>query len=62
MIEYVLPHEYAHALMFHFKDFTKVNGGHSKKWQQICLSIDGKKCDRFVEDNDILIEKIGAIY
>jgi len=58
MIDYVLPHEYAHALMFHFKNFTKQNGGHTKKWQQICLNIGGLKCDRFVGHNDILMEKL----
>jgi len=58
MIEYVLPHEYAHALMFALGDFTKENGGHSKKWQQICLALEGKKCDRYVKNNDILFGKV----
>ena len=58
MIDYVLPHEYAHALMFYIKDFTKQNGGHTKKWQQICLNIGGLKCDRFVRHDDILMEKL----
>ena len=58
MIDYVLPHEYAHALMFYIKNFTKENGGHTKKWEQICLSIGGLKCDRFVGHNDILMEKL----
>ncbi|MCK5294621.1 MAG: SprT-like domain-containing protein [Arcobacteraceae bacterium] len=58
MIDYVLPHEYAHAIMFYFGDFTKENGGHSKRWQDICLALDGKKCDRYVNHNDILIEKV----
>jgi SprT protein len=62
MIEYVLPHEYAHALMFYTKDFTKENGGHTKKWQEFCYNIGGKKCNRFVDHNDILIEKLGGIY
>jgi hypothetical protein len=58
MIDYVLPHEYAHAMMFYFGNFTKQNGGHTKKWQQICLSLGGKKCDRYVGQNDILLEKV----
>ncbi|MEA3498739.1 MAG: SprT-like domain-containing protein [Campylobacterota bacterium] len=58
MIDYVLPHEYAHALMFYIGDFTKQNGGHTKRWEQICLNIGGLKCDRFVKHNDILIEKL----
>jgi len=62
MIDSVLPHEYAHALMFHFGDFTKINGGHTKRWQEFCLNIGGNKCDRFVGHNDILIEKLGGIY
>jgi len=62
MIEYVLPHEYAHALMFVFKDFTPTNGGHTKKWQKICLSLEGKKCDRFVKHNDVVMGKMNFIY
>jgi len=62
MIDYVLPHEYAHAMMFYFKDFSKENGGHTKRWQTICKNIGGIKCDRFVDHHDILIEKLGGIY
>ncbi|MGB5866936.1 MAG: SprT-like domain-containing protein [Arcobacteraceae bacterium] len=54
----VLAHEYAHAMMFYFGDFTKENSGHSKKWQQICYAIGGTKCERFVDRHDILIDKI----
>lgn len=57
MINDVLPHEYAHAIMFYFRDFTNVNSGHSKRWQNICKKLDGKRCDRFVNRDDILIEK-----
>jgi Zn-dependent peptidase ImmA (M78 family) len=59
MIDTVLPHEYAHALMFLFGDFSQENGGHTKKWEEICSTISGKRCERFVQDNDILVEKIG---
>lgn len=58
MINNVLPHEYAHAMMFYFGDFTRVNGGHTKKWQQICKAIGGIKCDRFVDHDDILFGKL----
>ena len=57
MINYVLPHEYAHALMFYMGNFTNKNGGHTKKWQQICKNIGGLKCERFVGEKDILMEK-----
>ena len=58
MIDYVLPHEYAHALMFAFGEFSQENGGHTHKWQQICLALEGKKCDRYVKHNDILFGKV----
>lgn len=59
MIDSVLPHEYAHAMMFVFGNFTNKNGGHSLKWQEICLNLGGDKCDRFVKHNDIVLNKIG---
>ncbi len=57
MINDVLPHEYAHAIMFIFKDFSKQNSGHTKKWQMICKKLKGLRCSRFVNNKDILIEK-----
>jgi len=62
MIDYVLPHEYAHSLMFVFRDFTKENGGHTLKWQKICLDLEGKKCDRFVKHDDIVLGKLEFLY
>lgn len=57
MIEDVLPHEYAHALMFSIGNFSKQNGGHTKKWQNICKALNGKRCNRFVNHDDIIIGK-----
>lgn len=54
----VLTHEYAHAMMFYFGNFTKINSGHSKEWQQICYNIGGTTCERFVNRHDILIGKV----
>lgn len=57
MLKDVLPHEYAHALMFNFGDFSNINGGHTLAWEKACLNLNGVKCDRFVNHNDIAIEK-----
>lgn len=57
MIDYVIPHEYAHAVMFHLNEFSKEENGHSKKWQTICKNLNGIKCDRFVDNHDIIIGK-----
>ena len=62
MIDDVLLHEYAHALMFVKGDISQENGGHTLKWQKICQNLEGKKCDRFVNNKDIIIGKTGFLY
>ncbi len=57
MINDVLPHEYAHALMFIYGKTTNKNGGHTKEWQNICRALNGLRCDRFVNHDDIIIGK-----
>ena len=57
MIDDVLVHEYAHAIMFEKRNFTDKNSGHTKEWQDICKKLEGLRCDRFVNRKDILIEK-----
>ncbi|XPV67539.1 MAG: SprT-like domain-containing protein [Halarcobacter sp.] len=57
MISDVLPHEYAHAIMFKLKDISNKNGGHTKKWQSICKALNGLRCNRFVNNQDIIINK-----
>lgn len=58
MIDFVLPHEYAHAVMFKLGKFKEENEGHSKQWQQICLTLGGKQCDRYVNHKDVIYGKI----
>jgi predicted SprT family Zn-dependent metalloprotease len=58
MIDDVMPHEYAHAIMFELGNFSDENKGHPKKWQTICKKLNGLRCDRFVNHQDILIEKL----
>lgn len=62
MIDDVLPHEYAHALMFVFKDFTEENGGHTLRWENICKKLNGIRCNRFVDNHDIIIGKTKFLY
>lgn len=57
MINDVLPHEYAHAIMFIHGNISDKNGGHTSKWQMICKELNGLRCDRFVNHNDIVIGK-----
>jgi hypothetical protein len=59
MINSVLPHEYAHIMMFILGDFSRANGGHTQKWQKICTTLTQKECSRFVNHNDIILGKVG---
>ena len=57
MLNDVLPHEYAHGIIFFLeKDFSS-NKGHSKAWQKICMQLEGSKCERFVNRDDIVYGK-----
>ncbi len=57
MIDDVLPHEYAHALIFALGKHLDEKSGHSLQWQNICKSLNGLKCNRFVDYNDVIISK-----
>lgn len=57
MINDVLAHEYAHALMFKLRNFSNKNAGHSIKWQKACIILGGRKCNRFVNYHDIAMSK-----
>jgi len=57
MIDDVLPHEYAHALAFKLKTFSSKKEGHSLLWQNICIKLQGLKCERFVNTKDIVFGK-----
>jgi SprT protein len=57
MIDEVLPHEYAHALMFRLNEFTNELGGHTQKWRDICIFLSNNRCGRYANTQDIVIEK-----
>ncbi len=62
MLNDVMPHEYAHALLFRFGEFSNKNSGHTLKWQKLCIELEGKKCDRFVNSHDIFVNKLKNFY
>lgn len=60
MIDDVLPHEYAHALLFRVqRGYAREGDGHSVEWQEVCLKLGGSRCDRFVNHDDVIREKLG---
>ena len=58
MLESVIPHEYAHALLFYLHKNSNINGGHSKLWKQTCQKLGGKDCRQYVNQKEIIISKM----
>jgi len=58
MIDEVIPHEYAHAMVFMLG--AKISqDGHTKLWQKVCLELGGKQCERYVNGEEIVRQKMG---
>ncbi len=57
MIEEVIPHEYAHALVIALGERSSQDG-HTQLWQDICLELDGKICTRYVDNEEIIAQKM----
>jgi len=58
MIDSVMAHEYAHALMFKLGYLHTKDNGHSKKWQQICTNLGGADCQQYVDHEEIIMSKM----
>ena len=58
MIKEVIPHEYAHAMVFVLG--KNVSGdGHTKIWQEICIQLEGRNCVQYVDNEEIVRSKMG---
>ncbi len=58
MIDEVIPHEYAQAMVFILGAKTSQDG-HTKLWQKICLELGGRQCERYVDGEEIVRRKMG---
>lgn len=58
MIDSVIAHEYAHALMFKLGYFQESDKGHSKTWQDTCTKLGGVDCQQYVDHKEIIMSKI----
>lgn len=57
MIESVIAHEYAHALLF-YQGHTGGGDGHSSLWQETCTNLGGRNCRRYVDAQDVVMQKL----
>jgi len=58
MINSVIAHEYAHALMFQRGFIHENKEGHSKEWQKTCIKLGGADCKQYVNQKEIIMSKI----
>jgi len=61
MINEVIPHEYAHAMVFLLGKKTSKDG-HTPLWQKICLELEGKQCIQYVDNEAIVREKMNSFF
>ena len=58
MVDSVIAHEYAHALMFKRGHLHRNDDGHSKEWQVVCQKLGGDDCQRYVDRQEIIMSKM----
>lgn len=58
MIDEVIAHEYAHAMVFLLGKKVS-DDGHTKLWQKICVELEGRHCERYVDNEEIVRQKMG---
>lgn len=58
MIDSVIAHEYAHALMFRLNHFEKKDSGHSNRWKDACVKLGAKDCQQYVNLHEVVMSKM----
>lgn len=58
MLDSVIAHEYAHALMFKLGHLHTEDAGHSQKWQKVCSKLGGIDCQQYVDQKEIIMSKL----
>ena len=58
MLDSVIAHEYAHALMLKNRMNTSTNDGHSVEWREICTNLGGLNCEKYVDINEVVMGKM----
>ena len=58
IVDSVIAHEYAHALLFKQGYLHTKDDGHSKLWQQTCTKLGGIDCQQYVDQQEIIMSKM----
>ncbi len=58
IINEVIPHEYAHAMLIKKGYLNESKQGHSQKWYSVCKDLGGKECRQYVNHEEIINDKL----
>ena len=58
ILDDVLAHEYAHALLLNRSYVSDANGGHTPLWQRTCKALGDLHCQRYVDRDDVINRKL----
>ncbi len=61
ILDDVLAHEYAHALLLSRGYINDAEGGHTPLWQRTCKALGGLHCERYVDRDDVVSRKLRKI-
>ena len=61
ILDDVLAHEYAHALLLARNYKAKSQDGHDALWQQLCKALGGTVCRRYVDKEELVRQKLQNI-
>jgi predicted SprT family Zn-dependent metalloprotease len=58
MVNNVIAHEYAHALIFKLNKGSAKYDGHSLEWKKTCEKLGGINCEKYVNSHDVVMGKL----
>ncbi len=58
IVDSVIAHEYAHALMFKQGYLHSKKDGHSSRWKETCVKLGGVDCQQYVDGQEIIMSKM----
>ncbi len=58
ILDDVLAHEYAHALLLNRGYASDTSDGHTPMWQRTCKALGGLHCERYVDRDDVVSRKL----
>lgn len=58
IVNSVIAHEYAHALMFKLGHIDRKSSGHSDRWREACIKLGAEDCQQYVNLQEVVMSKL----